>query len=82
MYFSFFALYNKYDLLQPTDYGYWKFQKIDTSAWDVKVTGQSSVDFTYQFLQPGPGGFGEYPIKGRPIAGRQVKYCNQELMFC
>ena len=52
-------------------YGTWKFQKLDKNTeWEVVVTGQSPVDFTYDFLQAGPGGYGQFAIKGRPIAGK------------
>jgi len=46
--------------------------KIDSNIWDVTVQADNPVDFTHTFVEPGPGGFGEYPIKGRPIAGRKA----------
>ena len=42
-------------------------------TWDVTISAQSPVDFTYDFLESGPGGYGEYPIQGRPIAGKDKK---------
>ncbi|XP_045208572.2 uncharacterized protein LOC123560447 [Mercenaria mercenaria] len=61
------------NLSKPTDYGTWKISKLDANLWDIKVDGQSSVDFTHEFLEPGPGGFGEFPINGRPIVGKTYK---------
>ena len=56
-------------------YGSWKFDKLDQNTeWEVVVTGQSPVDFTYDFLQAGPGGYGQFAIKGRPIAGKSFFY--------
>lgn len=40
-----------------------------SSDVDVDVTASTDLDFSYQFMQSGPGGFGDYPLIGRPIAG-------------
>lgn len=48
----------------------WKLMKATADVWDLGIKGNSPVDFTHEFVEPGPGGFGEYPIKGRPIAGK------------
>ncbi|XP_052806606.1 uncharacterized protein LOC128235855 [Mya arenaria] len=56
------------NITTAADCGRWNIMKMDPSLWDVTVQGDSPVDFTHQFVEPGPGGFGEYPIKGRPIA--------------
>lgn len=64
----------EFNITTPMHYGSWEFQKLDQNTeWEVVVTGQSPVDFTYDFLQAGPGGYGQFAIKGRPIAGEQHK---------
>lgn len=61
------------NLTKPTDYGTWDIIKMDFNLWDIQVDGQSPIDFTHEFLEPGSGGFGEFPIKGRPIIGNTYK---------
>ncbi|XP_052254099.1 uncharacterized protein LOC127860220 isoform X1 [Dreissena polymorpha] len=55
--------------ITQADYGIWKIMKMDSNLWDVTIQAISPVDFTHKFVEPGPGGFGEYEIKGRPISG-------------
>ncbi|XP_060599414.1 uncharacterized protein LOC132753018 [Ruditapes philippinarum] len=59
--------------LTKADHGTWKISKLDSNMWDIKVDGESPIDFTHEFLERGAGGFGEYPIKGRPIVGKTYK---------
>ncbi|KAK3591413.1 hypothetical protein CHS0354_005340 [Potamilus streckersoni] len=49
--------------------GIWKLTRSDTQEWEVDITGNSTLDFTHKLTQPGPGGIGQYPLVGRPIAG-------------
>ncbi|KAL3835865.1 hypothetical protein ACJMK2_021326 [Sinanodonta woodiana] len=49
--------------------GMWKLTRSDSQKWDVDITGNSTLDFTHKLTQPGPGGIGQYPLVGRPIAG-------------
>ncbi|XP_067831468.1 von Willebrand factor A domain-containing protein 7-like [Heptranchias perlo] len=57
-------------LHSPTDIGEWDLTVISGTPYSVKVTGQSVVDFTYDFIElfsgPHPG-FVQLP--GRPLAG-------------
>jgi hypothetical protein len=44
----------------------WKLAKLDASAWTVKIQGESTMDFTYQFLE---GNKTQTAIKGDPVQG-------------
>ncbi|XP_060558697.1 uncharacterized protein LOC132718984 [Ruditapes philippinarum] len=52
--------------------GIWRMERVSTSLIDVDVTGSTDLQFSYQFMQPGPGGYGDYPLIGRPIAGENM----------
>lgn len=58
-------------LYKPTP-GKWKMKRTATVDIDVDVTASTDLEFFYQFMQPGPGGFGDYPLLGRPIAGENT----------
>jgi hypothetical protein len=49
------------------DYGIWKLNKLDANTWNVKIQGESSLDFTYQFLS---GSFIQVPLTGDPVQGK------------
>ena len=48
--------------------GEWQIQIQDDQFYEIDVTGQSTADFTYQFLETDESG-ATYPLVGTPIAG-------------
>ena len=42
---------------------------MDFNTWDVKIQGESTLDFTYVFLE---GSFIQIPITGDPIQGTLI----------
>jgi len=42
----------------------------------VEVMASSDLDFRYSLLTTGAGGFGLYPLSGRPIAGLNFSWEN------
>ena len=42
---------------------------MDFNTWDVKIQGESTLDFIYQFLE---GSFIQIPITGDPIQGTLI----------
>ncbi|XP_060601106.1 uncharacterized protein LOC132754487, partial [Ruditapes philippinarum] len=56
--------------ITSADYGIWKLNKLDANTWNVKIQGESSLDFTYQFLA---GSLIQVPITGDPVQGETYK---------
>ncbi|XP_060599419.1 uncharacterized protein LOC132753025 [Ruditapes philippinarum] len=56
--------------ISQADFGLWKLEKLDASAWTVKIQGESTMDFTYQFLK---GNKTQTAIKGDPVQGETYK---------
>ncbi|XP_052265489.1 uncharacterized protein LOC127867980 isoform X2 [Dreissena polymorpha] len=61
------------NITQASDYGIWKIMKMNGNIWDVAIQASSPVDFTHTFVEPGPGGDGEYEINGIPNSGATYK---------
>ncbi|XP_076091880.1 von Willebrand factor A domain-containing protein 7-like [Mytilus galloprovincialis] len=52
--------------------GSWSLRKNDMNEWDVKVTAQSTVDFTAKLMAYDASSFSYYQIHGRPIPDENV----------
>lgn len=61
--------------LFQSDYGIWKITKLDANIWDVRIMGESPVDFTYDMIDVSTGiVINEDPIQGNRLVINSKKH--------
>ncbi|XP_013381200.1 uncharacterized protein LOC106152231 [Lingula anatina] len=64
------TLVRRYHIANVTP-GMWTIRRQIKDTYDLEVTGRSTLDFTYQFMDPDTGDM--FPLTGLPIPGTAVK---------